>query len=462
MSLETGPFAETADYERKVLAQMLAAPQFCEVAGNALSGEDFSTKINQYYFSKLSEAEIHLTPTTLKEEILKDARAKLIKKDDVSQYTESFRVVSQAPVPAEVDYINKHMINFIRRQACVRAVLDSPGLLEQGEFSEVERRIVEAANAGADIMSMGLDYFSGYQSRIANRVHREKERKLATGIPELDELTYGGLKTKQLGLTVGGTGRGKSLFLQWLARVAVLLGKKVVYYTFELSDEDMADRFDSMFAHIKPSGLQDHSSQALRELSKYHKRFGSSLFIKEYPEDEVTVPELKAHLMQLTAQGFMPDLVIVDYVDLIKPHRTYNDINQEQATVIKALRGLAKSLNTRVWTACQLNRSGLSMETPDEGSIAGGISRLFTCDLALFMAQTLEEREDEIMRLIISKNRNGRAGKTIKLDTEYDFLTFFKAPAEKDDDDDGGKSGTDANPQGDDVQDEEGEMLVLS
>jgi replicative DNA helicase len=462
MSLETGPFAESEEFQNKVLAQMLAVPHFCEVAKGALSTEDFGNKISQWFFNKLTTTNIPLTPTTLKEELLKEARSKLIEKDLVSKYVDLYRVVSNPPVPYESDYINQHMMGFIRLQACKRAVLSSIDLLKTGDFVELERRVVEAANAGADIMGSGLDYFGEYQARIARRAAREKERKLATGIPELDDLTYGGIKTKQLGLCVGGTGRGKSLFLQWLAKVAILLGKRVVYITFELSDEDMADRFDTMFAHIKPNALQDHSSQALRELSKYNKRFGSNLFIKEYPEDEVTIADIKAYLLQLTAVGFMPDLVLVDYVDLVKPHRVYNDMAQEQATVIKALRGIAKSLNTRIWTACQLNRGGLSMETPDESSIAGGISRLFTCDIAIFMAQTLEEREDELMRLIVSKNRNGRSGRTIKLDTEYEFLTFYRDPpaAPKDETNDE-TSSTDTSVSGKDVSDGTGDVLLL-
>jgi replicative DNA helicase len=419
-------FAETPEYQQKVLAQMLVAPHFKDVASSALTSEDFTTRTNQWFFEAIAGSQNGLSAITLKEELLRAAKAKTIPEDMVPRYVEAYRIIAQAPTPAETEYVTNHLIRFVRTQACKRAVLDSVDLLKEGEFGEIEKRIVAAANAGVDLLSNGLDYFGEYQGRIARRVNREIERKLSTGIPELDEATYGGLKTKQLGLAVGGTGRGKSLFLQWLAKVAVVLGKRVVYYTFELSEEDMADRFDALFAHIKPHDLQDHSATALKELSKYHKRFGSSLFIKEYPEDEATVHDIRAHITQLTAQGFMPDLVVVDYIDLLKPHRTYNDVTHEQTAVIKSLRGLSKSLNTRIWTACQLNRSGMAMETPDESAIAGGISRLFTCDIALFMAQTNDEREDEEMRLIIQKNRNGRAGKTLKLDTEYEFLTFYR------------------------------------
>lgn len=422
-------FAESEEYQIKVLSQMLCTHDFCDVASSALSSEDFSNKITQWYFNTISNAEIRLTPTTLREELLKAAKNKTIDKDLVSKYVEVYNIVSKPPVPAESEYIHKHMVDFIRLQACKRAVLDSVELLKEGKFSEIEQRIVDAANSGIDILGTGLDYFAEYQNRIARRAVRDKERKLSTGIPSLDELTYGGLKTKQLGLCVGGTGRGKSLFLQWLAKVAILLGEQVVYLTFELSEEDVADRFDSMFAHVRPHSLEEHPSHVLKELSKYHNTFGSSLFIKEYPEDEATVADIKAYLLQLTAKGIMPGLIIVDYVDLLKPHRTYHDLTHEQSAVIKALRGLSKSLDTRVWTACQLNRGGLSMETPDESAIAGGVSRLFTCDIGMFLAQTHDEREQEIMRIVMSKNRNGKAGKTIQLDTDYEFMTFYRPPA---------------------------------
>jgi replicative DNA helicase len=419
-------FADSEEYQQKVLSYMLYNPSFCSVATAAVKEENFYNKPLQWFFNKLTTSEIQLTPVTLKEELLKAAREKRIKEENVSNYVSLYRTLIVPPVPAEEEYIKQHMLSFVRRNEIKRAMVDCIELMKTDDWATIQDRVTNAVNAGSDIMTTGSDYFGEYQDRIGNRLTREPARKLSTGIPELDELTYGGIKNKQLGLCVGGTGRGKSIFLQWLARVAILLGKKVVYLTFELSEEDMADRFDSIFAHIKPAGLVDHSSEALKRLSKYYDRFGSSLIIKEYPEDEITVPEIKAYLLQLTAKGFVPDLVLVDYVDLIKPHRNYGDVTQEQAMVIKALRGLSKSMNTRIWTAAQLNRAGMAQETPDETSISGGISRLFTADLAVFMAQTKEEREDCIMRLVLAKNRNGRAGRSVRLDTDFEFLTLMR------------------------------------
>jgi len=433
---EEQPFAASVEYQNKVLSLMLHHPQFCELCSSAISPTDFSNKIQQWFFSRLAFAPITLTPTTLREELLKAAKNKEIEAEAVPKYVELFEFILSQPSPYDEEYVLNHMQNFVRTQEVKKAIVDSVDLIKDQQWDVIYSRIEKAVTAGVDILSQGIDYFKEYQDRIANRVHREVDKKLGTGIPELDAMTFGGLSTKQLGLIVGGTGRGKSIFLQWLAKVAVMLNKKVVYITLELSAEDTADRFDAMFARIKPNALKDHSSEALKRLSKLHTSCGSSLFIKEYAEDEATVTDIKAYLLQLSANNFVPDLVLVDYVDLIKPHRIYNDTTQEQATVIQALRGVAKSLNTRIWTAAQLNRGGLAMETPDETSVSGAIAKIFTADIALFMAQTAEEREDQLMRIWVSKNRNGIAGRVIKIDTEYEFMTFFRPPVQIDNNED--------------------------
>lgn len=428
MSEETPQFTNTLEYQIKLLAFMTYSPQFCDIAADALKGENFANKALQWYFNKLAAAPIRLSATTLKEELIKSAKAKEIRNEDVSAFVELYDHIKQPPLPVEQDHIRDSLGKFIRTQSVKRAVLDSFELIEQGEWDAITDNIVQATNAGVDITNVGHDYFKEFQDRLASRLNKEEERKLSTGIPDLDNLLFGGLKNKQLGLIVGGTGRGKSTFLEWLASWAVLMGKKAVYYTMELSEEDIADRFDSLFCHIKPQELRLYNNSVFKDMSTYWSRFGSSLVIKEYPADTATVNQLKMHQRQLASIGFIADIVVVDYLDLIKPHRIYNDTHQELDAITKALHGFSKEMNTRVWTATQQNRAGLVMETPDESTIAGAVAKLFTVDVAIFMAQTKEEREDEIMRLLISKNRNGPAGRTIKLDTDYSHMTFYRKP----------------------------------
>lgn len=420
--------AYTVEYQIKILAFMANQPQFATLAGDALEPEHFADRALQWFFKKLGKEDIHHSLVTLREEMIRQAKAKTIKAEEVSRFVEVYDFLKVAPTPDEQTHIQETLGKFVRTQNVRKAITDSFDLIKNQQWEELESRVVEATKSGFDVLSMGQDYFKDFEDRLDRRVNQEEYKKLSTGIPALDELMYGGLKNKQLGLIIGGTGRGKSIFLEWLARIAILHGKKVIYFTCELSEDDIAERFDSMFCRIKPNELVTYNAEATKKLDGFRSAYGTSLLVKEYPADTATVNTLKNYYRQLSAMGCQADLVVVDYLDLLKPHRHYKDTTQELDAITKALHGFAKEMNTRVWTATQLNRSGLAMETPDETSIAGALAKLFTADVAIFMAQTAEEREDEEMRLLVSKNRNGPAGRSIKLDTDYTYYTFYREP----------------------------------
>jgi len=416
------------EYQVKVLAYMLQNPNFAAIAKEAIDKEHFANRALQWYFDTISESQIPLTPATLKEELLKAAKRKLIKEHEVDKVVSYYAFIKQPVLPFEEQHIQETFGKFVRRQAMKQAIFDSVDLIKYDDDEKLDEAIslIEAArNKGLDILTVGHRFFADFEARLAKRQQQDEIRRLSTGIPELDALMYGGLKNKQMGLVVGGSGRGKSIFLEWLARVGVLMGQQVVYYTLELSEEDIAERFDSLFCHIKPQELKSLNQQVYQELHRYHDRFGNNLIIKEYPEDEASINTIKAHYKQLASIGVQPGLVIIDYLDLMKPHRHYNDINQEQASIAKACRGMAKKFNTRVWSALQLNRGGMVQETPDESGLAGSISRVYTTDVLIIMAQTKDEREDNVMRLFIKKNRNGPAERTVKIATDFEHMTFY-------------------------------------
>lgn len=419
-------FAETQEYQIKLLSYMLNNHEFCDIARDALKSELFSDRALQWYFDTLTQASPRLTQVTLQEELIKAAKAKRIRPTELDKYLEYYEFLKTRPLPVEEQYIREKLGKFIRRQAVKTALVDAFDYAKQERWDEIVDSMTAAVNAGVDSLDAGYFYFENIQDRLASRMNAQALEKLTTGIPELDSMLYGGIKPKQLGLIAGGTGRGKSIFLEWLARVAVLLGKKVVYYTLELSEEDVADRFDALFSQIKINELKTYNNQVFNALSPLSSKFSDHLVIKEYPADTATVGTIKAHLRQLSGVGFIPDLVIVDYLDLLKPHRHYNSTHEELDSITKALHGFAKEYETRVWTATQLNRAGLVMETPDETTIAGAVSKLFTADIAMFLAATAEEREDQELRIVVAKNRNGPAPRTIKIDTDYARMTFYK------------------------------------
>lgn len=413
------------EYQVKVLAYMLQNPNFALIAKEAIDREHFANRALQWYFDTIGNSPIALSPITLREELLRAAGKKTIKEHEVDKVAGYYNFVKQPVLPFEEQHIQDTFGKFIRRQAMKQAILESMDLIKNDQWDDVVEKVEAARNKGMDILTIGHRFFADFEQRLANRQTKDEIRRLSTGIPELDAMMYGGLKNKQMGLVVGGSGRGKSIFLEWLARVGVIMGQQVVYYTLELSEEDISERFDSLFCHIKPQELKSMNDKVYQELHKFHDRFGNNLIVKEYPEDEASINTIKAHYKQLASIGVKPGLVIIDYLDLMKPHRHYHDINQEQASIAKACRGMSKSFDTRVWSALQLNRGGMVQETPDESGLAGSISRMYTADALIIMAQNKEEREDNIMRLFIKKNRNGPSERTIKIATDFEHMTFY-------------------------------------
>jgi len=427
-------FSYSEDFQVKVLAYMLSNNEFCEVAKSALTNELFANKVIQWFFDKLANAPIKLSPTTLQEELLRDAAKKVIRDTEVTTYVAYYNEIKKPPMLPEEQYIRAEMSNFIRTQSVKKAIVASVDLVAAGKWTEIVQLVTEATSKGMDIMTTGHDFFKDYQDRLAARMNEEDGRHISTAIPELDEYLDGGLMNKQLGMVAGATGRGKSIFLEWLAKAAVMLGKSVVYYSLEMTEEDISFRFDSLFSQIKAREVRMRNVEVFKAMSAYSAKFGSQLIIKEYPAKSITVEGIKAHYMQLSNLGIRPDLVIVDYLDLLKPSQHYNDMYQEQDYTTQQLHGLAKELNVAIWTAAQLNRSGITNEFPDETSISGAMAKLFTCDVAIFMAQSKDEAEDEIMRLIVTKNRNGPKNKTVELSTDYSRFTFYRKKALEADD----------------------------
>lgn len=419
-------FAFTEEYQAKALSMMLHDPAFAAVMRDSVSQEHFSNRALQWFFNRLKDHEKTHSPITLKEELVTAVKAKAVKEEELPKYVDIYNIIKNDPSPAEKRHLKETLSKFVRTQAVKKAIMDSFDLMEADRWDEITHRVQQACSAGFDVEDNGHLFFKEFKERLEKRALLEDSQKISTGIQALDELTYGGIKSKQLGLVVGGTGRGKTIFLTWLSRVAVLLGKRVLYITLEIPELDIAARFDSMIGKVKFGELKNHTEELSDVLGKMSQKYGTSLIIKEWPAQQASVWTIKSYIMRLSAMGMSPDLVVIDYLDLVKPHTRYNSATEDVDAITKAMHGLAKELNIAIWTASQLNRGGLAMETPDETAIAGALSKLFTCDIAIFMAQTKEERQDEMIRLILTKNRNGPAGRTISLDTDYSYMTFYR------------------------------------
>ena len=145
------------------------------------------------------------------------------------------------------DWFLEEFEAFTRRQELERAILKSADLLEKGNFDPVEKLIKDAVQISLT-KDMGTDYFDDPRARLM--ALKSNNGQNSTGWPALDKLLYGGFNRGELQIFAGGSGSGKSLFMQNLAVNWVEAGLSGVYITLELSEGLCAMRIAVSYTHL--------------------------------------------------------------------------------------------------------------------------------------------------------------------------------------------------------------------
>ena len=131
------------------------------------------------------------------------------------------------------DWLLDTFEQFSRHKALERAILKSADLLEKGEYGPVEGLVKEAIQIGL-AKDMGTDYFADPKGRLEGL--KDNNGQVSTGWPSIDKKLFGGFNRGELNIFAGGSGAGKSLFLQNMAVNFAIEGMNVLYISLELSE----------------------------------------------------------------------------------------------------------------------------------------------------------------------------------------------------------------------------------
>jgi hypothetical protein len=315
----------------------------------------------------------------------------------------------------ESDFIKDKAVDFCRKQVLKQAMMKSVGLLKSSSFEEIEKVIKDALVLGTD-NNFGHDF----RKDLLKRFELRSRDPISTGWPRMDEIVKGGLGKSELGVVVAPTGAGKSMVLVHLATQALLKGKTVVYYTLELKDTVVGQRFDCCITDVP---LNEHM-QRQKEIITKVKDLEGTLIIKEYPTKSASVSTLKNHIEKLRKRGIEPDMILVDYADLLRPPRATGEKRHELEETYEGLRGLAQSYEIPCWTASQTNRGGLNAEVITMESISEAFNKCFVADFIFSLSRTVQDKQANKGRIFIAKNRNGPDGLVFDAFVDWSNVTI--------------------------------------
>ena len=311
---------------------------------------------------------------------------------------------------------------FTRRQELERAIMASADLLEKGDYDPVEKLIKDAVQISL-LRDMGVDYFDDPRARLMHL--KTSNGQSSTGWPVLDQKLYGGFNRGELQIFAGGSGSGKSLFMQNLSVNWILAGLSGIYITLELSEHLSAMRIDSMVTDTGAKEIFKDLDNVEMKVKMKQKAAGQ-LRIKYMPAQS-TVNDIRAYCKELQIQtGMKLDFLCVDYLDLLMPVSAKvspSDLYVKDKYVSEELRNLAKELDIIFVTASQLNRSAVEEIEFDHSHISGGISKINTADnvFGIFTSRSMRERGQYQIQLMKTRSSSG-VGQKVELAFDVETL----------------------------------------
>jgi KaiC/GvpD/RAD55 family RecA-like ATPase len=334
--------------------------------------------------------------------------------------------VSIEPITEMIDGHNEWFLDefeaFTRRQELERAILKSADLLEKGEYDPVEKLIKDAVQISLQ-RDMGMDYFADPRARLMQL--KSNNGQNSTGWPSMDRKLYGGFNRGELQIFAGGSGSGKSLFMQNLAVNWSQAGLNGVYVSLELSEGLCSMRIDSMMTDTSSREIFKDIDNVEMKVKMIQKKAGM-LRIKYMPAQS-TVNDIRAYCKELEIQTKKKvDFLCIDYLDLIMPVSAKvspSDLFVKDKYVSEELRNLAKELNVLFVTASQLNRSAVEEIEFDHSHISGGISKINTADnvFGIFTSRSMRERGQYQLQLMKTRSSSG-VGQKIELAFDVETL----------------------------------------
>jgi replicative DNA helicase len=116
---------------------------------------------------------------------------------------------------------------------------------------------------------------------------------------------------------------------------------------------------------------------------------------------------------------FKPDLVIIDYVDLLRSKKNNRERKDEIDDIYISTKGLARELNLPIWSVSQVNRAGAKDDIIEGDKAAGSYDKMMVTDVAISLSRKRQDKVNGTGRFHIMKNRYGMDGMTfsVKADT---------------------------------------------
>lgn len=326
-------------------------------------------------------------------------------------------------------YCVNEVEQFCKRKAMEHAVLQSVGLIEKEDYGAVENLIREAVTVGIT-KTLGLDYYEDPLTRLERL--RNSAKPVSTGWKDVDAILGGGINWGDLVLLSANSGGGKSICMENYAENMNRMGWHGVYFSFELSEDLISKRHDSIVTGIHQAEVLTRYKEVAANVVNQREGKGTLMIVKM---ESPTPNDLRAYLKEYELKyKRKPAFIIVDYISLMRSDERVEagDVYTRDKYVSEALKNIgAEQDNCIIMTASQQNRDAIDKIDLNQGNIAGGISKIDACDIyiSIVMTDAMRAAGDMMFQFLKTRSSDG-VGKNAHL--AWDAKTLRVTDSNKD------------------------------
>lgn len=404
---------------------------FFTQANPLLKPEYFDWDVHQHFVSEMQKHfEVYKTiPST--SELLERVKSHVTKTLPLSEFEDEIVNMDNIDLDSikTMEFALDLMEGFAKSNAMKDAIHKCVELIQEGKLEETEIEIKKALSVSRNV-KLGQDYLSEYSDRWT-KIDSNPHLGFNMVLPALTDSLEGGLQRGELGMVMSPPGVGKSLYLANQAHLSAKEGHNVLVISLEMSEDRWATRIDSIITGINSKRLKTPEGRlsASDRIKKFKSKCEGSIFIKHYPAYSISINGIRSLLTQLRLKsGFIPDVIIVDYLELMKSIKEGAAQWQEQQAIANELYSVAQEQGVMLFTATQTNREGKKADIITDAHLGDSYGKARPCDFIVSLNQTMEEHETGKMRVYVVKSRNGdRANFVIPCDMDYNTLRIGQA-----------------------------------
>jgi replicative DNA helicase len=424
---------ETREQQRSLLRHLFTSPYAAQKYFNRATDDLFDSP-ERRWFVRTARRVFHETSSLFNERVLsgeldlvfkfadeQDTRKKRLVEHPSLTHTSvmtEWNLVQQASVTETPEWLLTDLERKKRATEAIASIQGCVDLMTYGQSDEAISKlcsnIISLRNKASVVKPVRLFTDMSWRLELVKnkQQHPEMFAGMMTQFDTFDRKT-GGLFRGELFLVSGHTGMGKSTCLRSIIFGLLRSKLNVLLVVNEEVEEQVTNKFDAMvtkmeYQKFKRAALNEADVEYWQQEVKLFEQQAGRLFIQEIPQF-TTSAEIESTLVDLLQQGNKIDVVVLDYLDHLKPIQKAWSETDEQNKSVAEFKDLCMRYRVGGITATQADTQSFEKESMHSYNVRGSKQKSGAANVVMFIKQLeTDDDKDEIeWKIIITKNRDG-------------------------------------------------------